>query len=52
METKKIKEALIRYVEINFLHTVSSEEIAMRFNERYGTKLTEVDVWKMLGRNK
>ena len=40
METKNLKESLLRYVEINFLHTVSSEEIARLFNETNNTHLT------------
>lgn len=52
METKNLKESLLQYVEISFLHATSSEEIARLFNEKYNTQLTEVDVWKMLGRNK
>ena len=45
METKIIKEALLQYVEFNFLHVKSSEEIARMFNEKYNTQLTEVDVF-------
>lgn len=51
MDTK-IKESLLRYVELNSLHATSSEEIAVLFNRKYNTSLTEAEVWRMLGRNR